>query len=183
MPAGREMVSAKFKNNGVVIVAILNFPSIRRIMPCRAIFDQNTIAKLGTASLCSSSGLLLEIFLNKGASVAPSDTLTIDATQTAFDDVMGGYFSGSVVVDTCDACLPPVPNVVHPLKISSGCSGVWGDAIFDATYSIDPAGRPLTHSWSIDSDFFTQTSNEALEHPLDFSAISDLADAERYAPG
>ncbi|GMH46038.1 hypothetical protein BSKO_14002 [Bryopsis sp. KO-2023] len=178
VPSGREITAAKFNNDGNQITATLNFPAPKRGFACSKAFDTATVTLLGSRAYCFTTETELTIYLRKGATVAVGDTLTLDSSQTAMKDTLGGSFSGGVTVTTCDSCVAPEVNVVFPAILSAGCSGTSGSALFDATYSIDTAGRVLTSSWSIDeSACYRATSSDSFTTSSDCTAIKTLIDA------
>lgn len=181
MPSGREISSAKFSDGGHRIQATLNFPARRAIFPCAKFFDDATVALIGPTAHCLAAKTSLVVILRKGASIEPTNSLTIRTGQTVLKDVLGGPYTGSVVVDTCDACTAPESNLVYPFKLSSGCGGTVGDAEFDATYSVDVAGRALVHAWSIDENAcYRATSSDAFGTSSDCTTLKNLIDAAGY---
>lgn len=181
VPSGREISSAKFSDGGHRIKATLNFPARRAMFPCGKFFDDATVTLIGSTAYCLAAKKELVIFLKKGASIEPTDSLVIRSGQTVLQDVLGGSYAGSVVVDTCDACTAPQSNLVYPFKLSSGCGGTVGDAEFDATYSVDVAGRALVHAWSIDESVcYRATSGDPFGTSADCTTLKNLIDAAGY---
>ncbi|GMH46096.1 hypothetical protein BSKO_14060 [Bryopsis sp. KO-2023] len=178
VPGVREITSAKFSDQGNKIIAALNFPARKSRFLCSKAFNKAAVALLGEGAQCFTSERELTIRLRRGATIAPSDSITLEESQKVLKDTLGGSFSGTVVVTSCGTCEAPEVSVVYPSQLSAGCSGTVGAAMFDATYSKDTAGRVLQSAWSIDENAcYRAASNDAFGTSSDCTALKTIVDA------
>lgn len=162
VPENRNMAAAVFSSSGSRIDVTLNFAAIPSGFPCTEIFNSDTVDKLGDA-FCTVDGKILTIYLRGGAAIVSGDDLSLLDDQNSLKDILPTPtpFTGSVTVSPCQNCVKPIAGCVYPPVLSAGCSGQdVPDAVFDATYSIDTAGRSLIFAWTLDSSSCYAAAND-----------------------
>ncbi|CAD7697795.1 unnamed protein product [Ostreobium quekettii] len=170
VPANRNMASAKFGDSGSTIEVTLNFAALSTGFACSDAFDAATVTSLG-AAFCFVSGKTLTVMLRGGADIVAGDTLTLGDGQTRLVDILpqANPFTGGVTLSNCDNCVTPIVACVYSPVMSAGCGSSIPDAVFDATYSLDTAGRSLTFGWSLDTSSCYATTAD----PTTFTTHSD----------
>jgi hypothetical protein len=158
------MTSAQLLDSGRAINVTLSTEAEATFVPCSYMFDAATLAKLGSVSICTTSGdkFLLINMIGTTTLVPGTDTLVLLADQATLVSKVGSKsFAGSIgggstntPVATCTACPAPVAAINGPAVLSPPCSvedaAVAPRYIFDGTSARDTSGRALTTAaWAL----------------------------------
>ncbi|KAG2492076.1 hypothetical protein HYH03_009572 [Edaphochlamys debaryana] len=144
--------------------------------PCGRVFGAGTSSRLGgAASLCRSTiPRELVVVLPPTATILPGENLTFAANTSLVSQIGGVGFRGSVKLRGCAACTQPEAYVTGPTLLAPPCPGAAvpspgaAGAVFDATISVDPAGRPLADAqWSVDIGSGSEEGRAVLQAAVD----------------
>eukprot|EP00775_Hariotina_reticulata_P010860 gene10860-11014_t len=147
VPAVRRAVSARFSASGRQVLVTLNALARDASLPCSSLFSSNSTKLLGGKAWCKAVDRTVTIDLDPlSATLVPDDTLELSSSQLVLVDKLqnDASFSGNIKVVTCIDCTAPVAVLTGPEVIAEACEISQGSpAVFDASYSYDPSGRPL----------------------------------------
>jgi hypothetical protein len=119
-PSVRTLLAAQLSNDGRSISVALNTPAGEVSFPCVSLFDTATLAKVGSAALCSVSGSTVSVLLARDATITPNvDALVLAASQSVLVDAIDPTAkfttpATAITLAVCSACSPPVVTISGP---------------------------------------------------------------------
>lgn len=116
MPVDRKLTGAQLADSGDAITVALNAPAAALGVSCSSLFDADTAGRLGAGAWCVAKERSLEVTLGTGATVLPSQQLSLLDSQKLLVDKLqpDAAFSGSATLATCMDCQAPTAAISGP---------------------------------------------------------------------